>query len=55
MLGFLFPRDPAVISEPGTDMERTKRIMNEGPAVRAGILVYDARVIEGFPGDALAK
>jgi YCII-related domain len=38
-----------------TDMERTRRIMNEDPAVKAGIFVYDAHVIEGFPGDALAK
>jgi len=36
-----------------TDLEQTKRIMNEDPAVKAGIFVYDAHAIESFPGDAL--
>ena len=38
-----------------TDLGRTKRIMNDDPAVRAGIFTYETHVIEGFPGDALAK
>ena len=38
-----------------TDLERTKRIMDEDPAVKAGIFTYEAHMIEGFPGDALAR
>ena len=37
-----------------TNLEQTKRIMDEDPAVMAGILTYEAHQIEGFPGDALA-
>ena len=37
-----------------TDLEQTKRVMNEDPAVRVGIFTYEAHQIEGFPGDALA-
>lgn len=37
-----------------TDLEQTRKIMNEDPTVRAGIFTYEAHVIEGFPGDALA-
>jgi uncharacterized protein YciI len=36
-------------------LKRTKRIMNEDPAVKAGIFTYEAHLIESFPGDALAK
>ena len=36
------------------NLKRTKRIMNEDPAVKAGIFTYEAHLIEGFPGDALA-
>ena len=36
-------------------LRRTKRIMNEDPAVRAGIFTYEAHLIESFPGDALAR
>jgi len=38
-----------------TGLKRTKRIMNEDPAVQAGIFTYEAHVIEGFPGDALGR
>jgi len=38
-----------------TSLERTRRIMNEDPAVRAGIFTYEAHLIEGFPGDSLSK
>jgi len=37
------------------NLRRTKRIMNEDPAVKAGIFTYEAHLIEGFPGDSLAK
>jgi len=38
-----------------TDLERTRRIMNEDPAVRAGIFAYDIHLMDSFPGDALAE
>jgi hypothetical protein len=38
-----------------TDLKRTRRIMDEDPAVKAGIFTYEAHVIESFPGDALAS
>jgi len=38
-----------------TNLERTRKIMNEDPAVKAGIFTYEAHLIEGFPGDALTK
>jgi len=38
-----------------TSLKRTKMIMNEDPAVKAGIFTYEAHLIEGFPGDGLAK
>jgi len=38
-----------------TDLRQTRRIMNGDPAVKAGIFSYEAHVIEGFPGDALAS
>jgi len=37
------------------NLKRTKMIMNEDPAVKAGIFTYEAHLIEGFPGDALAR
>jgi len=36
-----------------TDLGKTKEIMDADPAIRAGILTYDAHLIEGFPGDLL--
>jgi hypothetical protein len=38
-----------------TNLKRTKRIMGEDPAVKAGIFTYEAHLIEAFPGDALPK
>jgi uncharacterized protein YciI len=38
-----------------SDLERTKKIMDEDPAVKAGIFTYEAHLIESFPGDALAR
>lgn len=35
------------------DEAETRRIMDDDPAVRAGVLVYDTRAIISFPGDAL--
>ncbi|HYB75828.1 MAG TPA: hypothetical protein VEC08_02610 [Nitrososphaerales archaeon] len=36
-------------------LRRTRRVMDEDPAVRAGIFTYEAHLIEGFPGDALSR
>jgi hypothetical protein len=36
-----------------TDAKETRRIMDEDPAVKAGIFVYEVHTIEGFPGDSL--
>jgi hypothetical protein len=38
-----------------TDMEETRRIMEEDPGVKAGIFVYEVHPARSFPGDALAK
>jgi hypothetical protein len=38
-----------------TDVKETRRIMDDDPAVKAGIFEYEAHAIEGFPGDALAR
>lgn len=38
-----------------TDVEKTKKIMDEDPAVKAGIFTYEVHAIRSFPGDALAK
>jgi len=38
-----------------TALEETRKIMDEDPAVKAGIFTYEIHSIEGFPGDALAK
>jgi len=37
------------------DLRQTRMLMDEDPAVKAGIFTYEAHLIEGFPGDALAK
>ena len=36
-----------------TDIVKTKEIMDGDPAIRAGVLSYDAHLIKSFPGDAL--
>lgn len=38
-----------------TDVKHTRGIMDEDPAVKAGIFTYEVHSIAGFPGDALAK
>ena len=38
-----------------TSPERTKRILDEDPAVKAGIFTYEIHLIEAFPGDALSS
>ena len=34
-------------------LEETARIMEDDPAVRAGVLSYEVHPIRGFPGDSL--
>jgi len=36
-----------------TDLGKAKELMDADPAIRAGVLAYDAHLIAGFPGDAL--
>jgi uncharacterized protein YciI len=36
-----------------TSEEETKRIMDEDPAVKAGIFTYETHPCRGFPGDML--
>jgi hypothetical protein len=36
-----------------TSMEETKEIMDEDPAVKAGILIYELYSCRSFPGDSL--
>ncbi len=38
-----------------TNVDDTKKIMDEDPAVRAGVFTYEAYPVLSFPGDALAK
>ena len=38
-----------------TNAEETRKIMNEDPAVKAGIFSYDLHSILSFPGDSLAR
>jgi len=38
-----------------TNAEETRRIMDEDPAVKAGIFVYEIHSALSLPGDALAK
>ena len=35
-------------------VERTRAIMDEDPAVVAGVFTYETHPVRGFPGDALA-
>lgn len=36
-----------------TDAEKTRVIMDEDPAVKAGIFVYETHILYSFPGDSL--
>ena len=38
-----------------TSAEETRRLMDQDPAVKAGVLTYALQPVAGFPGDALAK
>jgi hypothetical protein len=38
-----------------TDVEETRKIMDEDPSVKAGIYAYDIHSVLGFPGDSLAR
>lgn len=35
------------------DPDRTREIMDDDPAVRAGVFVYDVHTCRSFPGDSL--
>jgi len=35
--------------------EETKKIMDEDPAVKAGVLAYEIHLCRSFPGDCLPK
>jgi len=37
------------------NVEETKKIMDDDPAVQAGVLIYELHPCRGFPGDSLAK
>jgi len=37
------------------DVGETRRIMEEDPAVRAGVLTYEIHPVVSFPGDALSR
>ena len=36
-----------------TDVEQTKKIMNDDPAIKAGLFTYDVFPCSSFPGDSL--
>jgi len=38
-----------------TDVEQTKKIMDEDPGVKAGIFVYEIHPTKSFPGSSLPK
>ena len=38
-----------------TSVEETRKIMDEDPAVKAGIFVYEIHPARSFPGDSLPK
>jgi hypothetical protein len=38
-----------------TSQEETKRIMEEDPAVKAGIFTYEIHQFRSFPGDMLPE
>ncbi len=51
-------RDESDISGIGifsTNAEETRKIMDEDPAVKAGIFTYETHPTRSFPGDALAR
>jgi hypothetical protein len=37
-----------------TDPEETRKIMDDDPAIRAGIFTYEIHAAESFPGDSLS-
>ena len=37
------------------NVEEVKKIMDEDPAVLAGVLIYETHACRGFPGDSLPK
>jgi hypothetical protein len=51
------PDDPVMagIGIFNTTLEETKKIMDEDPAVVAGVLSYEIYTTRSFPGDALPK
>ncbi len=38
-----------------TNLEETRRIMNEDPAIKSGVFVYEVHSTRSFPGDNLNK
>jgi len=36
-------------------VEEVKKIMDEDPAVKAGVLIYELHACRGFPGDCLPR
>ena len=36
-------------------VEEVKKIMDEDPAVQAGVLIYETHACRGFPGDSLPR
>jgi hypothetical protein len=37
-----------------TDVDETRRIMEDDPAVRAGVMIFEVHPAVSFPGDALS-
>jgi hypothetical protein len=37
-----------------TDLDETRKLMDDDPGVKAGVFVYEAHPCRSFPGDALA-
>ena len=51
-------RDETDVSGVGifsTDLQETRRIMDQDPAVKVGILTYETHPTRSFPGDSLPK
>ena len=38
-----------------TDADETRKIMDEDPAVKAGVFNYNIHTVRSFPGDSLTK
>jgi len=47
--------DVSGISIFNASVEETVKLMDEDPAVKAGIFVYEVRACRSFPGDSLPK